>query len=125
MDSLGPGPPSTSPPVGPPTEEQCGVFWSHNQTKYDFTGGEYGEIPFTLIINSIGWVVLILLFAILRKIAWDYGRIALVSRTEENTQVLKKGNGYNVWTSLFFGERDKPAHGSQESLDTHLHSQDK
>lgn len=125
MNSQGPGPPTTSRPVAPPSEEQCGVFWSHNQTKYDFTGGEYGEIPFTLIINAIVWVVLIILFAILRKIAWDYGRIALVSRTEENAGVLKKENRYNVWTSLFFGERDKPAHGSQESLDTHLHSQDK
>ncbi|ESO83507.1 hypothetical protein LOTGIDRAFT_133162, partial [Lottia gigantea] len=57
---------------------------------------------------------LLILFTILRKFAWDYGRLALVSRAEEK------------WTSLFYGDHDKrDLHGSQESFDTSLHKQDK
>ncbi|XP_078315028.1 mechanosensitive cation channel TMEM63B-like isoform X4 [Crassostrea virginica] len=109
---------STTPwSIGPgsPVELSCDTFMVKNQTKYDFTNGEYGGVPFNLIINSVGWVLLILLFTILRKVAWDYGRIALVSRAEEK------------WTSLFYGDHDDDKNrrqGSVESLDTHLHKQD-
>ncbi|XP_041352864.1 calcium permeable stress-gated cation channel 1-like isoform X2 [Gigantopelta aegis] len=85
----------------------------HNKTFTSFTA-DYAGIPDNLIINIIIWVVLLLLFTFLRKLAWDYGRIALISRTEEK------------WTSLFFGEHDNRSMvGSQESLDTTIHSQDK
>lgn len=74
----------------------------------------YGGIPVNLGINVAVWLVLLLAFAILRRVAWDYGRIALVSRREEK------------WTSIFYGELDADkAHGSIESLDTQLHAQDR
>ncbi|XP_062570721.1 CSC1-like protein 2, partial [Saccostrea cucullata] len=70
---------------------------------------------------------LILLFAVLRKFAWDYGRIALVSRTEENAN-LTTNSQYNVWTSLFYGDHDddnkNKTQGSVESLDAHIHKHD-
>lgn len=50
----------------------------------------YDGIPETLILNLICWVVLILLFAILRNRAWDYGRLALVHTTEKWTQLFYK-----------------------------------
>lgn len=87
----------------------------------------YDGVPFNLTVNVLVFLVLLVLFAILRKIAWDYGRIALVSRTEEKVRsdVQKNDNSYNVWTTLFYGDHDeKPKVGSQESLDTNLHIQD-
>lgn len=108
---------TTSWVIGPGSalDLSCDTFMVKNQTKVDFTNGEYGGIPFNLIINSVGWVLLILLFTVLRKLAWDYGRIALVSRTEEK------------WTSLFYGDHDDETNkmqGSVESLDSHLHKHD-
>ncbi|KAL1492763.1 hypothetical protein ABEB36_010965 [Hypothenemus hampei] len=49
----------------------------------------YDGIPETLILNVICWILLILLFAILRNRAWDYGRLALV-HTERWTQLFYK-----------------------------------
>eukprot|EP00105_Crassostrea_gigas_P025532 XP_011446143.1 PREDICTED: CSC1-like protein 2 isoform X3 [Crassostrea gigas] len=114
--------------IGPGSvvELSCDTFMVKNQTKIDFTNGEYGGIPFNLIINTAGWVLLILLFTVMRKLAWDYGRIALVSRTEEN-QNLNTNSQYNVWTSLFYGDHDDDTNkmqGSVESLDAHLHKHD-
>lgn len=49
----------------------------------------YEGIPETIVLNVISWVLLILLFAILRNRAWDYGRLALV-HTEKWTQLFYK-----------------------------------
>lgn len=43
--------------------------------------------------------ILILLFAVLRKRAWNYGRLALVQKNETNTK----------WTQLFYGSVDEVA----------------
>lgn len=50
----------------------------------------YEGIPETLLINVIGWTIIVLIFTILRKRAWDYGRLALVQ-------------GGDRWTRLFYG----------------------
>lgn len=52
----------------------------------------YEGIPETLLLNVIGWLVLILLFSVLRQQAWDYGRLALVSSNGDNKR----------WTQLFY-----------------------
>ncbi|KAJ8934851.1 hypothetical protein NQ314_013122 [Rhamnusium bicolor] len=49
----------------------------------------YEGIPETIILNMVSWLILILLFAILRNRAWDYGRLALV-HTEKWTQLFYK-----------------------------------
>ncbi|VDP06518.1 unnamed protein product [Schistosoma curassoni] len=36
----------------------------------------YEGIPYNLCVNVIGWVVLMCGFTLLRKLAWDYGRMA-------------------------------------------------
>ncbi|XP_066282930.1 calcium permeable stress-gated cation channel 1-like isoform X1 [Branchiostoma lanceolatum] len=94
----------------------------------------YGGIPFNLGLNMAAWVLLLLLFAVLRKIAWDYGRLALMSRADERTRVLSsngKGADYDVWTSIFYGDHEPPPEGknldeetsvgreSRESLSSH------
>ncbi|XP_025105358.1 CSC1-like protein 2 isoform X4 [Pomacea canaliculata] len=89
----------------------CQSGYNHNRTLVLYDA--YSGIPGTLAINAIAFVVLLLLFTLLRKIAWDYGRLALVNRTEEK------------WTSLFYGDHDKRSLGSQESVDTTVNLQDK
>ncbi|XP_053408695.1 calcium permeable stress-gated cation channel 1-like isoform X3 [Mercenaria mercenaria] len=100
-----------------------------NKTHFIAEGSLYGGIPENLTINAIVWVVLLILFAVLRRVAWDYGRIALVSRQEENQELSPRAseeNKYNVWTSLFYGEHEgNRLHGSMESLDSQLHAQDR
>ncbi|KAF5294737.1 hypothetical protein FQA39_LY00221 [Lamprigera yunnana] len=49
----------------------------------------YEGIPETLVLNLVTWVVLLLLFALLRNRAWDYGRLALV-QSEKWTQLFYK-----------------------------------
>nr|XP_023018999.1 CSC1-like protein 1 [Leptinotarsa decemlineata]XP_023019000.1 CSC1-like protein 1 [Leptinotarsa decemlineata]XP_023019001.1 CSC1-like protein 1 [Leptinotarsa decemlineata]XP_023019003.1 CSC1-like protein 1 [Leptinotarsa decemlineata] len=49
----------------------------------------YEGIPETIVLNVVSWILLILLFAILRNRAWDYGRLALV-HTEKWTQLFYK-----------------------------------
>lgn len=62
-------------------------------------------IPQNLVINLVVWVLLLLLFAILRKKAWNYGRLALVQRTERR-KLLHVFRHYNAWTQLFYGDVD-------------------
>lgn len=52
-------------------------------------GNYYEGIPETLLLNLISWLVLLLLFAVLRNRAWDYGRLALV-QSEKWTQIFYK-----------------------------------
>lgn len=52
-------------------------------------------IPENLAVNLVIWAFLILLFTILRKRAWDYGRLALVHKDNESR-----------WTRIFYGNLD-------------------
>ncbi|KRT82348.1 hypothetical protein AMK59_4453 [Oryctes borbonicus] len=65
-------------------------------------GDYYEGIPETLLLNVICWLVLLLMFAILRNRAWDYGRLALVQSEK--------------WTQLFY----KTENESNESSDSIL-----
>lgn len=53
---------------------------------------QYGGIPQNLIFNLIGWSLLVLLFALMRKRAGNYGRLALVRKEDDEAK----------WTQLFF-----------------------
>ncbi|XP_026472424.1 CSC1-like protein 1 [Ctenocephalides felis] len=65
--------------------------------KHSVISNVYNGIAETLLLNVLGWIGLLLLFAILRKKAWNYGRLALV-RSVDNA----------VWTQLFYGNNDDP-----------------
>ncbi|KAL8588770.1 hypothetical protein ACOMHN_035266 [Nucella lapillus] len=99
-------------------ETSYNTHHNHTIVLYD----AYNGIPGTLAVNSIAFVGLLLLFTILRKIAWDYGRLALVSRREENRAISNSGS-YDVWTSLFYGDSKKKLR-TQDSVDSRVHSQD-
>lgn len=62
------------------------------RSKAQIISGSYEGIPETLLLNVIGWLVLILLFSVLRQQAWDYGRLALVSSNGDNKR----------WTQIFY-----------------------
>ncbi|KAJ8972009.1 hypothetical protein NQ317_000655 [Molorchus minor] len=66
----------------------------------------YEGIPENFILNVISWILLILLFAILRNRAWDYGRLALV-HTEK-------------WTQLFYKNTDDAVAVEESSHDVSL-----
>lgn len=73
------------------TDEGCMLL---NPSQSVIITGAYNGIPQTLILNLISWVCLILLFTVLRRTAWNYGRMALVQRSKSR------------WTNLFYRGSD-------------------
>lgn len=59
----------------------------------------YEGIPQTLILNVVVWIILILLFTLLRQQAWDFHRLGLV-----NSLTGKR------WTQIFY------AHGNNQEI---------
>ncbi|XP_026739309.1 CSC1-like protein 2 [Trichoplusia ni] len=68
-----------------------------NTTQNVIITGAYNGIPQTLILNLVSWSCLIVLFTVLRRTAWNYGRMALVQRTKSR------------WTNLFYRGGDGDA----------------
>lgn len=66
----------------------------------------YEGIPETILLNVICYVVLILLFAILRNRAWDYGRLALMHNEK--------------WTQLFYKNTDDAIAIEESNADVSL-----
>lgn len=66
----------------------------------------YEGIPETLILNLIAWIFLLLLFALLRNRAWDYGRLALVQNEK--------------WTQLFYKNTEEAVAVEETTADTSL-----
>ncbi|GFN99162.1 transmembrane 63c (tmem63c), mRNA protein [Plakobranchus ocellatus] len=87
---------------------------------------KYNGLPDTLIINLVAYVCLLLLFTIMRKMAWDYGRLALVNRTEEKHRAKNRVQRYNVWTTLFLGDQSllAPGRSHSDSIDQSMASED-
>lgn len=54
----------------------------------------YAGIPENLLLNVIGFLILVSIFGLLRKRAWNYGRLALLHKSD------------NRWTELFYGDND-------------------
>eukprot|EP00095_Tigriopus_kingsejongensis_P009316 snap_masked-scaffold320_size207635-processed-gene-1.8 protein:Tk09316 transcript:snap_masked-scaffold320_size207635-processed-gene-1.8-mRNA-1 annotation:"hypothetical protein L798_12217" len=84
---------STTPwsPLEPPMGK-CNYFIKNETVVIlDFTI-QYGGIPQNLIFNLIGWAILVGLFAVLRRTAGNYGRLALVRKDDDDSR----------WTQIFF-----------------------
>ncbi|XP_071521938.1 calcium permeable stress-gated cation channel 1 isoform X2 [Panulirus ornatus] len=87
--------PTTDPPLLPlsedkPDRQHCNQYVMQNKTHFIYGG--YEGIPENLLINFLGWILLLSLFTVLRKKAWNYGRLALVQKYESR------------WTQLFYGK---------------------
>nr|XP_053639034.1 calcium permeable stress-gated cation channel 1-like [Cherax quadricarinatus] len=84
-----------------PDKYSCNQYVIKNKTHLIYGG--YEGIPENLLINFLGWILLLCLFTVLRKKAWNYGRLALVQKYESRTKHLGFSQ-YNVWTQLFYGK---------------------
>ena len=97
--SIDPLPNTTTSPYIPlePDPHKCNYYIdSSNQTEYFNFSNPYGGIPQNLLINVIGWAVLVLLFAVLRRAAGNYGRLALIRKDDVESK----------WTQVFFSHED-------------------
>ncbi|KAF7405286.1 hypothetical protein HZH66_004192 [Vespula vulgaris] len=86
--------PSISPPPStykPPSPDLCIPVHRSNTT---IITDLYAGIPENLVLNIIGFLLLVLLFGLLRKKAWNYGRLALLHKSD------------NRWMELFYGDND-------------------
>ncbi|XP_022237734.1 calcium permeable stress-gated cation channel 1-like [Limulus polyphemus] len=79
---------------------KCNTFHRKNFT-FTLYGG-YEGVPENLLINVCGWLLLLILFTILRKRAWNYGRIALVQKSEQRDEHILKKNGHDAVQYLSF-----------------------
>ncbi|XP_011049101.1 PREDICTED: CSC1-like protein 2 isoform X1 [Acromyrmex echinatior] len=71
-----------------PSADTCIPFPRYNRT---IITDVYAGIPENLLLNAIGFLLLVILFGLLRKKAWNYGRLALLHKSD------------NRWMELFYG----------------------
>ncbi|XP_067019887.1 CSC1-like protein 2 [Acropora muricata] len=62
-----------------------------------------GGIPITFGLNCLGWMIVFLLFCVIRRFVWDYGRLALIQKEDQG------------WTEMFYGSNE--VNGERESPD--------
>ena len=82
---------TTTRPWSPVYPNSCNYYVKNGTVVFDFSN-QYGGIPQNIIFNLIGWFLLVLAFAILRRSAGNYGRLALVRKDDDESK----------WTQLFF-----------------------
>eukprot|EP00092_Neocalanus_flemingeri_P037163 GFUD01040453.1.p1 GENE.GFUD01040453.1~~GFUD01040453.1.p1 ORF type:complete len:810 (+),score=66.89 GFUD01040453.1:227-2656(+) len=101
---------NTTIPMTPifPDSSKCN-YYIVNQTSIEFLkfGNPYGGIPQNLLINAVCWVVLMLMFAILRRAAGNYGRLALIRKDDDESK----------WTQIFYSQQDDEGGGSSENFE--------
>ncbi|RMX39015.1 hypothetical protein pdam_00019526 [Pocillopora damicornis] len=63
-----------------------------------------GGIPVNFGLNILGWMIVFILFCVIRRLVWDYGRLALIQKEDQG------------WTEMFYGSRQTSEEGraSQE-----------
>ncbi|XP_029047997.1 calcium permeable stress-gated cation channel 1 isoform X1 [Osmia bicornis bicornis] len=96
-----------------PTPEKCIPIPRHNTT---LLTDIYAGIPENLMLNFFGFLFLVILFGLLRKKAWNYGRLALLNKTDER------------WMELFYGaneNRDTDAICVETSVNSQLSQVDR
>ncbi|XP_014598524.1 PREDICTED: CSC1-like protein 2 [Polistes canadensis] len=91
----------------PPSPDLCIPIHKSNTT---IITDLYAGIPENLVLNLIGFVLLVILFGLLRKKAWNYGRLALLHKSD------------NKWMELFYGDNDT-RDSDAIFLDTSVNSQ--
>ena len=100
-----PEPETTIIPDAPilPDPHKCNYYINKNTNETQFLdlGNPYGGLPQNLLINCIGWFALVLLFAVLRRAAGNYGRLALIRRDNDESK----------WTQIFYSQQDDEGGG--------------
>ncbi|XP_003707570.1 transmembrane protein 63 isoform X1 [Megachile rotundata] len=96
-----------------PSTETCIPIPRNNRT---IITDVYAGIPENLLLNFLGFLFLVILFGLLRKKAWNYGRLALLNKTDER------------WMELFYGvneNRDTDAICVETSVNSQLSQVDR
>ncbi|XP_046651573.1 calcium permeable stress-gated cation channel 1-like isoform X3 [Daphnia pulicaria] len=84
----------------------CNYYRPKNSSMLVIIPGGYEGIPQNLCINFVAWICLIILFSVLRKNAWNYGRMALLQRRERR-ETTPGFSEYNIWTQIFYRREDR------------------
>ncbi|TTD32925.1 CSC1-like protein 2 [Bagarius yarrelli] len=122
---------------GPACEGQTNCYNNNNSKDYCYSarirstvlqGLPFGGVPTVLALDFMCFLVLLFVFSILRKLAWDYGRLALVTdadsvasalhsetpdRYERLTSVSssvdfeQRDNGFCSWLTAIFRIKDE------------------
>lgn len=87
-------------------DSHCNYYRPKNSSHLVIIPGGYEGIPQNLTINVIAWICLIILFSVLRKNAWNYGRMALLQRRERR-ETAPGYSEYNIWTQIFYRREDR------------------
>ncbi|XP_057374466.1 calcium permeable stress-gated cation channel 1-like isoform X1 [Daphnia carinata] len=87
-------------------DSHCNYYRPKNSSHLVIIPGGYEGIPQNLTINVIAWICLIILFSVLRKNAWNYGRMALLQRRERR-ETAPGYSEYNIWTQIFYRRDDQ------------------
>uniref|UniRef100_A0A3Q0SIY5 Transmembrane protein 63A n=1 Tax=Amphilophus citrinellus TaxID=61819 RepID=A0A3Q0SIY5_AMPCI len=86
-----PEPPRVANGTSPPGFlEDTDCFNSSQSTV--LAGLEFGGVPVVLLIDFCVFVALLILFFIIRKHFWDYGRLALVTDNEGSAEYVRRGS---------------------------------
>ncbi|XP_043261646.1 calcium permeable stress-gated cation channel 1 [Colletes gigas] len=96
-----------------PTVNSCIPIVKYNTT---IITDVYAGIPENLLLNLFGFLFLVVLFGLLRKSAWNYGRLALLNKSDER------------WMDIFYGDnedRDTDAICIESSVNSQLSQVDK
>ncbi|XP_028393498.1 CSC1-like protein 2 [Dendronephthya gigantea] len=88
----------------------CSEIYNVTGNTYDVESSD-GGIPENLGINLAVWLIIVTVFCVIRKWAWDYGRLALVQ------------NNNNGWTKIFFGKTSEGGNDSSINDEESLGSQ--
>uniref|UniRef100_A0A8D2LMK1 Transmembrane protein 63A n=1 Tax=Varanus komodoensis TaxID=61221 RepID=A0A8D2LMK1_VARKO len=97
------------------TETPNGTYcYSTAQESTVLQGVTFGGVPTVLLLDVTCFLVIILIFSIIRRRFWDYGRIALVSENESDSRFhrLSTGTGHeddpnevsSIWGYLIYDE---------------------
>jgi hypothetical protein len=62
---------------------------------------QFEGIPENLLLNVVVWLVLLIVYTLVRTIG-DYGRFGLIKSDEEKHLLDTKAKRYSIWTSKFF-----------------------
>ncbi|MPC13600.1 CSC1-like protein 2 [Portunus trituberculatus] len=87
-------------PLWQQDKHSCNQYVAQNKTSWLHTG--YEGIPENLLINVLAWLLLLSLFTVLRKKAWNYGRLALVQKYESRDEQILAKSGRDAVQYLSF-----------------------
>uniref|UniRef100_A0A8D3BUU9 Transmembrane protein 63B n=1 Tax=Scophthalmus maximus TaxID=52904 RepID=A0A8D3BUU9_SCOMX len=70
-------------------------------------GLPFGGVPTVLALDFMCFLVLLFVFSILRKVAWDYGRLALVTDADRHLWFAFDLQGFCSWLTAIFRIKDE------------------